>query len=209
MTPNVPQEEVLLIASITFLISVILAYLSLRKYSVKRNEMWLWYSLAFVSNLIATGIQEVWALGYSDVITSAIYMFLVAELVLFFSFGSATQLPQRWFRAYKYYGLAASIVLILGIVAEPADIVENYMPMNYPMPAVGASMVVTIPSTGLILFLAGRALLFKGSNKYKLISIVLGVVVLSAGGMFAASGFWWALYSSEVVGMALLLAGIY
>ena len=209
MTPNVPQEEVLLIASITFLISVILAYLSLRKYSVKRNEMWLWYSLAFVSNVIATGIQEVWALGYSDAITSAIYMFLVAELVLFFSFGSATQLPQRWFRAYKYYGLAASIVLILGIVAEPADIVENYMPMNYPMPAVGASMVVTIPSTGVILFLAGRALLFKGSNKYKLISIVLGVVVLSAGGMFAASGFWWALYSSEVVGMALLLAGVY
>ena len=209
MTLNVPQEQVLVLSTITFLISVILAYLSLNKYFVKRNEMWLWYSLAFLSNLIATGIQEVWALGYSDIITSAVYMFLVAELVLFFSFGSATQLPQKWFKAYKYYGLAASLVLIAGIVAQPADIVEDYMPINYPMPAVGTSMVVTIPATGLILFLAGRALLFKASNKYKLISIVLGVVILSAGGMFAASGFWWTLYSSEVVGMALLLAGVY
>ena len=206
---SIPQGEVLAIASFTFIISVALTYLSLRKYFVKRNEMWLWYSLAFVSNLVATGIQEVWALGYSDVFTSAVYMFLVAELVLFFSFGSATQLPQKWFKAYKYYGFAASLVLILGIIAQPADIVEDYMPMNYPMPAVGASMVVTIPSTGLILFLAGRALLFKGSNKYKLVSIVMGVIVLSAGGMFAASGFWWALYASEVVGMALLLAGVY
>ena len=205
----IPQGEVLAIASFTFLVSVALAYLSVSKYLMKRNEMWLWYSLAFISNLIATGIQEVWALGYSDIITSAVYMFLVAELVLFFSFGSATQLPEKWFRAYKYYGIAASLVLLLGIIAQPANIVEDYMPMNYPMPAVGASMVVTIPSTGLILFLAGRALLFKGTNKYKLVSIVLGVIVLSAGGMFAASGFWWALYASEVVGMTLLLVGVY
>jgi len=39
--------------------------------------------------------------------------------------------------------------------------------------------------------------------------VILGIVILAFGGMLAASGFYIALYISEIVGMSLFLYGIY
>ena len=69
------------------------------------------------------------------------------------------------------------------------------------------SSMGTIVATGIILFFAARALLFKG-NKLKMISVILGVVILVFGGTLVAAGFVVALYLSEIIGMSLFLYGI-
>jgi hypothetical protein len=97
---------------------------------------------------------------------------------------------------------------VIAILAQSFNVVEDYLPMNYPPLVVSASSVVTIPGTGVILFLAARAMLFK-ANRLKMGMVILGIVILAFGGMLAASGFYIALYVSEIVGMSLFLYGIY
>ncbi|BFH74595.1 hypothetical protein SJAV_25390 [Sulfurisphaera javensis] len=193
---------------ITLVIALMLIYVSWRNYNYKKNKMWLFYFLGFLSFLIASLLQVLFAIGDNDPVSSALYSFLVAELVLFLSLGSAQQLSERWLKYYYYYSIIATVILILGIIlSSPFGISSNGIPMNFPPLVPATSSVITIPATGLILFLAARALLFKG-NKTKLTSVILGVVVLGFGGMLVASGFWQVLYISEFIGMSLFLYGI-
>ncbi|BDC17833.1 hypothetical protein [Acidianus sp. HS-5] len=201
------QGEALIFSSVSLILSIILSYLSWRKYAKSKSVMWLFWFLGFVSYFIAALEQEMFALGVCNYPLAALYMFIVAELVLILSLGSVQQVPEKWKKIYYYYSAFATAVLLITIVYKPFTIVEGYVPANYPALPSGTSSMVTIPASGLILFLAAKALLFKG-NKAKMISTILAIVVLGSGGMFAASGFVPALYLSQVLGMSLFLYGI-
>lgn len=201
------QEEALIFSSISLVLSIILSYLSWRRYERSKSLMWFFWFLGFVFYFIAALEQEIFAIGYCNYILAAIYVFIVAELVLVLSLGSVQQVPEKWRKIYYYYSAFATAVLIITIVYKPFTIVVNYAPTNFPELPTSASSMVTIPASGLILFLAARALLFKG-NKVKMISTILAIVILGFGGMLSASGFVLALYLSQIIGMSLFLYGI-
>jgi hypothetical protein len=201
------QEEALIFSSISLVLSIALVYLSWRRYERSKSLMWFFWFLGFVFYFIAALEQEIFALGYCNYPLAAIYMFIVAELVLVLSLGSVQQVPEKWKKIYYYYSAFATAVLIITIVYKPFTIVVDYTPTNFPALPAGASSMVTIPASGLILFLAARALLFKG-NKAKMISTILAIVILGFGGMLSASGFILALYLSQIFGMSLFLYGI-
>ncbi|WP_373469080.1 hypothetical protein [Acidianus infernus] len=201
------QEEALIFSSISLVLSIILSYLSWRRYERSKSLMWFFWFLGFVFYFIAALEQEIFAIGYCNYILAAIYVFIVAELVLVLSLGSVQQVPEKWRKIYYYYSAFATAVLIITIVYKPFTIVVNYATTNFPELPTSASSMVTIPASGLILFLAARALLFKG-NKVKMISTILAIVILGFGGMLSASGFVLALYLSQIIGMSLFLYGI-
>lgn len=201
------QMEVLIYALVSLIISVVLTYLSWRRYAKSKSLMWFFWFLGFVFYLIAAVEQVIFALGYCNYPLGALYMFLVAELVLILSLGSVQQISEKWRRLYYYYSIIATLVLIASLVYKPFTIVVDYAPTHFPPLPTAASSAVTIPSSGIILFLAARALLFKG-NKLKMVATILAIVVLAFGGMLSAKGSVHALYLSQIIGMSLFLYGI-
>lgn len=139
------QEEALIFSSISLVLSIILSYLSWRRYERSKSLMWF---LGFVFYFIAALEQEIFAIGYCNYTLAAIYMFIVAELVLVLSLGSVQQVPEKWKKIYYYYSAFATAVLIITIVYKPFTIVVNYVPTNFPALPAGASSMVTIPALG-------------------------------------------------------------
>ncbi|MEJ2771872.1 MULTISPECIES: hypothetical protein [unclassified Stygiolobus] len=205
---NGVQFEAIIWSLITFILSLGLTFLVWSKYDRSKSKMWLFWFLGFVLFSVGTLCQVLFAFGISNYPLSAIYVFAVAELVLILSLGSIQQIPQKFVKLYYVYSVVASIIIVIAILAQSFNVVEDYLPMNYPPLVVSASSVATIPGTGVILFLAARAILFK-ANPLKMGMVILGIVILAFGGMLAASGFYIALYISEIMGMSLFLYGIY
>ncbi|QIW24676.1 hypothetical protein EWF20_11400 [Sulfolobus sp. S-194] len=194
-------------ASITLALSVLLTYFAGIRYFKTRNAMWLFWFLGFILFVVASICQEFFAFNIGGYLLSAIYVFTVAELVIALSLGSIQQAPKKWIKAYYGYSLVSTILLIISIVTQRFNVVENGLPMNFPSSVMATSSMGTIVATGIILFFAAKALLFKG-NKLKMISVILGVVILGFGGTLVGAGFIIALYLSEIIGMSLFLYGI-
>lgn len=201
------MNDVMVWATITLVLSILLTYFAGMKYFKSRNVMWLFWFLGFILFVIASICQELFAFNIGGYLLSAIYVFAVAELVIALSLGSIQQAPKKWIKAYYGYSLLSTILLVISIVTQRFNVVENGLPMNFPSLVMATSSMGTIVATGVILFFAARALLFKG-NKLKMISVILGVVILGFGGTLVAAGFIVALYLSEIIGMSLFLYGI-
>jgi len=201
------EEEALIWASITFVLSILLTFFAGRHYFKSKNIMWLFWFLGFVLFVVAAICQEFFAFGIGGYLLSAIYVFSVAELVVILSLGSIQQAPKNWIKVYYWYSFFVTIAIIGSILLQRFNVLENYLPMNFPPVVMGTSSMGTIVGSGVILFFAAKALLFKG-NKIKMSSVILGIVILGFGGTLVSGGFIEALYISEFIGMSLFLYGI-
>ncbi len=207
-TPSI-QVEAIVWSTITLALSVALAYLAWRRYYATKSQTWLYWFLGFVMFVIGSACQVFFAFGIGGYLLSAIYVFVVAELVYVLSMGSIRFIDNpKLVRYYYIYGALASIALVASILAESFDVVVDYMPKKFPPLVTSTSSALTIPATGVILFLAARSLLYK-ARRMKMVAIILSIVVLGFGGMLSAHGNYVALYLSEIIGMALFLYGIY
>lgn len=202
--------EVVVSTLAIFAISFILSSTISLAYSRKRSlsllfwslGMWLFAACALLEMFFATGV-------YSQFLIK-LYLLLVAILVEMLAMGSVTLFKREVFNySYAAYSIAVTAFLIYALIVAGTlgDLLKDGVVTGaLPTSVTIGSVLITAPGA-VILILASLVSFLKNRNP-KLISVILGVLVLSAGGAMYIASFPSFLYISEFLGILLIWFGV-
>lgn len=174
----------------------------------KRARSLLFWSVGLWVFSISVAIEVIFAFGiFSEILIKA-YLFLVAILVEFLALGSVSLLnKKRIAESYLIFNIAADIFLLFSLAAESvADIITHGVVFG-PLPILVtiASSIVTFPAAVLLVVIS--AVSYRKTRNNKLLSIIVGVIVVSIAGTLYIVAFPAFLYYAELAGIALLWLG--
>lgn len=164
------------------------------------SGLWLFAFTALEEVLFAAGI-------YSEFLID-LYLYLVALLVLLLSVGSLLLLKsERLVRIYAIYSVIVNVFLIYALASTTVgNALDNGVVFGMlPMMIIAGSALITFPAAVILIVVA--AISYRKRRSWKLISIILGTVIVSVAGTLYIASFPSFLYIAELIGILLLWAG--
>jgi len=203
------QQMVIVSTVLIFILSAILSVFLSMNYLRSRKSSPLYWSIGMWLFAFSVLLEVIFAYGVFDQPLIRIYLFAVAELVLFLSFGSANLATGRWIRYYYVYSAAASLYLITSLILFPVQhIIAHYVVFGpLPINDTIASSLITFPAAIVIIVMA--VISYRRNRNYRLIPIILGVIVVSIAGTLYIAKFPAFLYYAEFIGILLLWIGFF
>lgn len=200
--------EVLAVTLFVFVASFILsAILTLTYLRSGKNSVLMWSSGMWLF-AVSVLLEIIFALGIYRESLIDLYLFLVAILVQLLSMGSVLLLKSRRLTGiYAVYSVAADIFLLYSLITTHiGSILQGGVVFGaLPMAVITGSSLVTFPAA--VALVAISALSYRRSRNTKLLSIIVGTVVVSVAGTLYIVSFPAFLYVAELVGIILLWAG--
>lgn len=208
---SLDTQLVAMVSTIAILIlSAILAYFMSTKYAASRS-----LSTAFWSTglwLFTLGVFEevLFAYGIYNSILIKTYLAIVAVLVQFLAMGSLSLgSTKRLQLAYWIYSIVVFVFLFYSLVVSSiGNIISSFVVFGpLPLLVIVGSSIITFPAA--IILLVTAILTYRKTKSRKMLSIILGVIIVSVAGTLYIAKFPAFLYFAEFVGILLLWAGFF
>jgi hypothetical protein len=206
------NSEIIVLAS-TIGITLISAYLSLLlfgNYKEKKALSYLFWGIGLALFALGTFIEALFAIGTYSSGLAKIYLFVVALLVVTLGEGSIMLVKSRAIKyTYSMFALFVSLLMIYTLASsQVGNIISNYIVYGIlPMPVVIASSIATFPAS--LVIIAVAALSYAKTRNKKMLSIIVGVIIVSIAGTLYIVQFPVFLYYAEAIGIVLLWIGFY
>ena len=196
------------LTSVVFILSLgLTVVMGLKAAKVKSRSLQFWFSGMAVFTLSVL-LEIIFAIGYYPALLLKSYLFLVAAIVELLALGSASlSRSGRNTMIYSVYVLITSIFLIYTLASGTLGkmIISHVFFGPLPILVTVASSLITFPAAVIILVKA--ALDFRKTHNPSMISIIVGVIVVSVAGTLYITGFPSFLYLAEFIGIFLLWFG--
>jgi hypothetical protein len=191
-----------LVLGLLLSISLTQAYLKSRRSSMMfwASALWLFDVSVLMETLFAYGI-------YSELLIK-LYLFIVALLVILLSLGSVQLVDSAKIKKTYYAFSIASTVFLAYSLAQSyiGNIISHYVVFGIlPMSVIIASSIMTFPAAIVIIATAYKSYIKKRDKR--LLSIILGVIIISVAGTLYIAAIPEFLYLAEFIGIALLWFG--
>ncbi len=185
-----------------------LAALMTWKYKTKKLKSQLYWSVGLWLFALGVLLEVIFSFSvYNQVLIKA-YLLAVALLVGFLGFGSMNLIKsKKLVNAYAIFFVLASVFVVYSLVAGSiGDLLTNYVVYGpLPLLVVLSSAILTFPAAVAIIWTA--VLTFRKTANLKMLSIIIGVIIVSLAGTLYITGFPAFLYYSELIGIVLLWLG--
>ncbi len=196
------------LTSVVFILSLgLTVVMGLKAVKVKSRSLQFWFSGMVVFTLSVL-LEIIFALGYYPSFLLKSYLFLVAAIVELLALGSVSITRNgRNTMVYSIYVLITSVFLIYTLASGTLGkmIISHVFFGALPILVTVASSLITFPAAVIILVKA--ALDFRKSHSPSMVSIIVGVIVVSVAGTLYITGFPSFLYLAEFIGIFLLWFG--
>ncbi|MEM3416106.1 MAG: hypothetical protein QW719_02070 [Candidatus Micrarchaeaceae archaeon] len=190
------------------ILAIALAVVMTGRYSRRRSKPLLYWSVGMWAFAIGVLLEVVFAAGiYSELLIS-VYLFIVAIVVESLALGSMQLIKSNKLKNLYYaYAAASTILLAYSLYASHiGNIIESHIVFGaLPMFVVITSSIVTFPAAAILIAIA--AISYVRKRSYKMLSIIAGVIVVSAAGTLYIAAMPTFLYYSEFIGILLLWIG--
>ncbi len=193
---------------IIFILSLGLTLIITGNYLKKKHASLLAYTSGLWIFSISVALEVVFSTGYETELLLKSYLVLVAILVELLALGSVLLLHSRKFTiSYEVFMIiSTAFILISAAVSPVGDIVTHGVVFGViPLLISISSIVITFPAAIVLILIA--AVSYKKTRNPKLISIIIGVIVVSVAGTLYIVEFPAFLYYAEFVGILLLWIG--
>ncbi len=193
---------------IILLLSLGLTIVMTKRYLKSRIRPLLFWSGGMWFFTLGVLIELIFSFGYYNILVGDLYLLFVSIIVEMLAMGSVQLLKSR--KASISYGafMFASTAILLAslLTSNIKDIVEHYIVFSVlPLTVVLSSSLVTFPAA--ILLIAIAVVSYRKKKSYKMISIIIGVLVVSVAGTLYIAEIPVFLYYSEFIGILLLWYG--
>ena len=202
------NSEVAVSTVVIMALSAILAMLLTNDYARKKTGSTGFWSSGMWAFSLSVALEVMFSLGINNAVLIKAYLFLVAFLVELLAIGSIFLLKSRAIRlSYVLYSaIAAAILAVALATSQIGNILVNGVVYGaLPIGVTIGSSLLTFPAA--IILLAVSIISYRKTRKRSLISIILGVIVVSAAGTLYIASFPAFLYLAEFVGILLLWLG--
>ncbi len=204
------QAAVLATTIVTFILTLGLSIVITQRYMRRRSRPLLFWSAGLWMFAITVFEEILFAYGIYSTFLIASYLFIVALLVEALALGSMQLVESRRIRL-TYYGFATitTLVLLAALVSESGsigNIITEYVVYgNIPLLTALFSTLVTVPAAVILVAVAAKSYLKRKSSK--MLSIIAGVIIVSAAGTLYIVQYPAFLYIAEFVGILALWYG--
>ncbi len=203
-TQSVVLASTIIVFALTLVLAVCISVYYMRRrtmnYLFWGLGMWLFAAGALLQILFADGV-------YSEPLMK-IYLLVVALLVEALATGSMQLIKsKRAKNSFYAYTIAVTALLIYYLfTSQVGNLLQNYVVVgNPPMDVIIGSSLAAFPAAIIIIVIA--ALGYKRTKDLRLLSIILGVIIVSAAGTLYIASFPAFLYYAEFIGILLLWIG--
>jgi hypothetical protein len=209
------QFAVELTVIVIFIMTVALALVITKRYFEKKGKSLLYWSLGIWCFVIGVFLEILFAAGVYSTLLIIFYLFIVGVLVETLALGSIQFVKSKKIRyAYYVFVLASTILLLYSLIIPSSTLflgnetnVITYWIVygNLPLLILVTSSLVTVPAAVILVVIAGKSYLQRKNPK--LLSIIVGVVIVSVAGSLYIVQYPAFLYISEFIGILLLWYG--
>ncbi|MGC8496034.1 MAG: hypothetical protein ACP5MX_02405 [Candidatus Micrarchaeia archaeon] len=202
----------IVVASTLFitLLSALLSALLFSDYAKRKTLNYLFWGLGLALFALGTFIEALFAAGIYGALLAKFYLLIVAMLVVSLGEGSIMMLKSHAAKyAYSAFAIFSFMLMIYALAySSIGNIVSNYIVYGVlPLPVVVASSIATFPAS--LVIIATALLSYLKTHSRKMLSIILGVIVVSIAGTLYIVQFPVLLYYAEALGIVLLWIGFY
>ena len=204
------QFAVIISTIIITLLSAALAALLTETYIKKRAVSHLFWSAGIWLFAISALLEVVFAFGLYSQLLIKTYLLMVSLLVEFLAMGSIMLVKNRIIKyAYSVFAAASAVIVAYFLITTNiGNIISEYVVYGViPPMVIVSSSVATFPAA--IVIIAVAALSYLKTRNKKMLSIILGVIIVSIAGTLYIVQFPAALYFAEFIGILLLWIGFY
>ncbi|MDE1871273.1 MAG: hypothetical protein KGI06_03470 [Candidatus Micrarchaeota archaeon] len=204
------QLETVSVASLVFVLSLVLTIVLTLSYLKSRRLSKLFWSLGMWAFTASALMTVAFALGTYSEPLATIYLYIVAILVELLAIGSM-QLMSYGNMKLAYYAFCAITTAFMFYslaVSSIPNLIANYALYGSP-PAlvVYASSAITIPASAILVIIAIKS--YWTGKDYWNISIVAGVLIFALSGAIYINSFPSMQYVTEFIGIFLLWLGFF
>ncbi len=205
------QLSVIATVLVTLILTILLSIVITRKYFIRKTRSLLFWSLGLWFFTIGVFLEYLFATGtYSDLLIGG-YLLVVAMLVELLALGSVQLIDSKIVhKVYYAFVVVTTLLLTYLLLVTPIGsqntVITDYIVYgNLPINIVLASSLITFPAAIIIIFSAAKGYLARRDPR--LLSIILGVIIVSIAGTLYIVQYPAFLYISEFVGILLLWYG--
>ncbi len=190
------------------ILTVPLASLMTYKYVKKKGKSQLYWSIGLWLFALGVLLEVLFAFNiYNQVLIKA-YLISVALLVSFLALGSVVLLKNK--KVLLYYSIflviSAFFVLYSLIASNIVNVLTDHVVYGIlPILVVISSSIMTFPAAAILIAVA--VISYRKTSNKKMLSIIAGVIIVSAAGSLYIAHFPTFLYYSEFIGILLLWLG--
>ncbi len=198
------EFSTLLILALTIPLASLMTY----KYAKKKGKNQLYWSVGLWLFALGVILEVLFAFNIYNQILIKTYLLSVALLVGFLALGSIVLLKKTKLLLYYSLFMVFSTVFILYslVFSNIGNILTNHVVYGVlPLLIVISSSVITFPAAVALILVA--LISYRKTSSKKMLSIIAGVVIVSAAGSLYIAHFPTFLYYSEFVGILLLWLG--
>jgi hypothetical protein len=202
------QLSVEITTIVTAILTIILSAVITKRYLEKRSRSLLCWAAALWLFAIGVILEIAFAFGVYSELLIATYLLIIAVLVELLAMGSIYLIKsEKSTKAYGMFMVASTILLAYSLITSRiGNIITAYIVSgNIPLPVAIFSSVITFPAAIILVVVAAKSY-FKKQNA-KLLSIIAGVVTVSAAGTLYIVQYPAFLYIAEFAGILLLIYG--
>lgn len=201
-------SETLGITIFVFVASALLSLLLTINYLRSRQLSQMFWSIGMWLFAVSVLLEVIFAYGVFNEAILDVYLFLVAVLVQFLALGSLVLWKTG--RVRSYYGIYLIITdLILAAalaMTTTGNIIKDGVVFgNLPMLVTIGSVLITFPAAILLVVVA--AVSYRKTRNVRMLSIIVGTVVVSVAGTLYIAAFPSFLYLAELIGIVFLWLG--
>ncbi len=198
------EFSTILILALTVGLAVVLT----RAYAKSKARSHLFWSIGLWLFALSVLLEVLFAFGVYSGFMIGMYLFLVVALVESLAMGAVALYKSR--KLEMYFGAFAIASLAFAAYSIATSTIGNVLTNHVvfgvlPIMIITASSIGTFPSA--VALIAIAAISYRKKKNPKMLSIISGVVIVSAAGTLYISGFPSFLYYSEFVGILLLWLG--
>ena len=193
---------------IIFILTLILAFLISTNAVRTQKAPFIFWSTGLWIFAVSVLMETVFSAGIVNSILMDSYLFLVAILVEMLSLGSVYILGnEKLITGYTAYSVIVDIILLISLLITPLPnmIITGVVSGVLPLLIVITSSIVTFPAAALLIIISYIS--YRKKADRKLISIIVGVIVVSIAGTLYIAAFPAFLYYAEFIGIVLLWLG--
>ncbi|MGD0728940.1 MAG: hypothetical protein ABR981_02590 [Candidatus Micrarchaeaceae archaeon] len=202
------QLLVIISTVVIFVLSLLLAISLTRKYNKTKAKSLMFWSVGLWAFSIGALLEIIFAFGVYSSSLGDFYVFIVALLVELLALGSMELIKSsKLKKLYYIFAAVTTIALVYTVIATRiGNIVTNYVASgNPPLAVLYSSSVITFMASIILVFIA--VLSYKRKKDPRMLSIILGVIIVVIAGTLYIASFPVFLYYSEFVGIICLWFG--
>jgi hypothetical protein len=204
------QLESLVVTIVVFILSLVLTLIMTQSYIKGKKSATLFWSLGMWSFTMGVLLEILFAINISPEPLVALYLFIVAALVEFLALGSMQLIQSKKLKKIYYaYCIITTIFVAYSLIAtRVTNFIMDYIAFgNPPLLVIVSSSLVTFPAAAVLVIIALKSYL--KTKSYQMLSIIIGVVIVSIAGTLYIVQFPSLLYAAEFIGILLLWIGFY